>query len=172
MRKGLAIIAAVCVSSGSIAASADHFLVIKGVAAQDGHTYLKVQSGDLDGDGVADEGVVRLQCSAGQLRAAHYYASRTRYTSSGQSVSDGQGGKRTHHPVTFVKEWGATTPQLYQVKVAGHSKPTPKISKESHGRSAAAGWEPITLADTATICTAAQEAVRKATKTSSNIQNN
>lgn len=169
MRKALAITAVVCVSSGSIAASADYFLVITGVAAQDGHTYLKVKSGDLDGDGVADEGVVRLQCSAGQLWAAHYYASRTRYTSSGQSVSD---GKRTHHPVTFVKEWGATTPQLYQVKVAGPSKITPKIAKESHGRSASAGWEPITLADTATICTAAQDAVQKVTKSRSNIQNN
>ncbi len=159
MRKALAITAAVCVSSGSIAASADYFLVITGVAAQDGHTYLKVQSGDLDGDGVADEGVVRLQCRGSQLRAAHYNASSPRNISPGQAT-----GKRTHQPVTFVKEWGATTPQLYQVKVAGHSKPTPKIAKEHHGRSASAGWEPITLADTATICTSAQEAVRKATR--------
>jgi len=129
--------------------------VVKGVAVQDGHTYLNVQSSaDIDKDGVPDGGIVRLQCNAGQLRAAHYHAGRTRVTSSGQTVTDGQGGKRTHHPVTLIKEWSPATPQLFQVKVTSIALPkiTPKIAKESHGRLAALGWNPITLAETATIC--------------------
>lgn len=131
----------------------DH-LVIKGVAVQGGRTYLNVQgSADIDEDGVPDGGIVRLQCTGGELRAAHYNATSPR-GSAGQSS-----GKRTHHPVTFVKKWSATTPQLYQVTVTsiGSPKITPKIAKESHGRSAASGWEPITLADSATICAAVED---------------
>lgn len=84
-------------------------LVIKGVAVEDGLTYLDVQSStDSNNDSVLDEGIVRLQCAKGRLEAGHYYVKSPRDTSSGQAT-----GKRTHHPVTFVKEWGASTPQLY-----------------------------------------------------------
>jgi len=131
-------------------------LVIKGVAVQDGHTYFKVQSSaDINEDGVSDEGIVRLQCAKGKLSAAHYHVQNLRDPASGQTT-----GKRTHHPVTFVKEWGATTPQLYQVKVTsvGLPKITPKIAKESHGRLAASGWEAITLAEAETICVGREDA--------------
>lgn len=33
------------------------------------------------------------------------------------SASGQASGKRTHHPVTFVKEWGASTPQFFQALV-------------------------------------------------------
>lgn len=141
-------------------------LVIKGVAVQDGHTYLKVQSrADIDQDGIPDEGIVRLQCAGDELRAAHYSVKSPRDSASGQAS-----GKRTHHPVTFIKEWGASTPQFKEVKVTstGLPKITPKIAMESVGRFVASGWEPITLAETATVCSAAGEA----TKSRSNIQNN
>lgn len=131
-------------------------LVIKGVAVEEGYTYFNVQSSvDINEDGVLDEGIVRLQCASGKLRAAHYHVKDPRASASGQAT-----GKRTHYPVTFVKEWGAATPQLYQVNVTsiGLPKITPKIAKESHGRIAASGWEPITLAETATICVGREDA--------------
>lgn len=131
-------------------------LTIEGVAVQDGHTYLKVQSSrDLDADGVPDEGVVRLECAGGKLRAAHYNVKSPRDSASGQAS-----GKRTHHPVTFVKEWGPTTPQLYQAKFTSieHPRITPKIAKESHGRFAASEWVPITFSDSATICVGREDA--------------
>lgn len=131
-------------------------LVIKGVAVQNGHTYLKVQSSaDINEDGVPDEGLVRLQCARGKLRAAHYHVQNQRTAPSTQTTN-----KRTHHPVTFVKEWGATTPQLYQVKVTsfGPSKMDPNTAKGLDGRLAAAGWEPITLAEAETICVGREDA--------------
>ena len=39
----------------------------------------------------------------------HYNVKSPRDSASGQAS-----GKRTHHPVTFVKEWGASTPQFFQ----------------------------------------------------------
>lgn len=131
-------------------------LVIKGVAVQDGYTYFSVQSSsDINEDGASDEGIVRLQCAKGKLSAAHYHMQSLRDPASGQTTD-----KRTHHPVTFVKEWGATTPRLYQVKVTstGLPKITPKIAKESHGRLATSGWEPITLAEAETICVGREDA--------------
>ena len=39
----------------------------------------------------------------------HYSVSSPRESGSGQAT-----GRRTHQPVSFVKEWGAATPQLFQ----------------------------------------------------------
>lgn len=147
MRKALAITALVCVSSSSIAASADYFLVIKGVALHGGHTYLNVQSsGDLDGDGLPDEGIVRLQCAGGDLRAAHYSVKSPRDSASGQAS-----GKRTHHPVTFVKEWGAATPQLAKMRLGYNVKENKGARMTADG----GGWTEIMLSDAASLCTEA-----------------
>lgn len=129
-----------------------------------GPLYLKVVSaGDLDGDGVADEAVIRLACAGGELRAAHYSVQSPRDSASGMAS-----GKRTHSPVTFVKEWGPATPQLktmtptYDIKVAKGARMT----------SDGGGWTAIRLSNADGLCAAAAAAAKVVTKTSSNIQNN
>src|SRR5215210_9519987 len=98
--------------TATAAASADYYLQIKGVGrdAPAGPIYLQT-SGDLDGDGVEDEAIVRLVCAGGELRTAEYSIKAPRDVATGQSS-----GKRTHKPVTFVKEWGPATPQLMAMK--------------------------------------------------------
>jgi type VI secretion system secreted protein Hcp len=46
----------------------------------------------------------------------HYNVKSPRDAASGQAS-----GKRTHHPVTFVKEWGPATPQLFQALTTNES---------------------------------------------------
>jgi hypothetical protein len=62
-------------ATASHAASADYFLKIEGVSgeATSGPTYLKVtSSGDLDGDGIPDEAIVRITCAGGQPVSTHW----------------------------------------------------------------------------------------------------
>lgn len=160
MRTALIITALACLSSGASAASADYYLHIKGVASQGGHTFLDVSStGDLDGDGVPDDAIIRLQCVGATLQAADYTV-KPRDAASGQAS-----GKRMHKPVTFIKEWSAATPQLAQVR-AGYNV------KENKGAMIAEGeWTAISLSDAPNLCADAAAAL-KATKTRSNIQNN
>ena len=133
-------------------------LVIKGVAARDGHTYLDVQSSaDIDEDGVLDEGIVRLQCAGGELRAAHYTVKSPRDSASGMAS-----GERMHKPFTLIKEWGAATPQLRSMRI-GY-----EIGKDV--REVTDGWDRLSLSNADGLCAAVQNA--KVTKTRSNIQNN
>lgn len=141
-----------------------HALSIYGVAGDgSGPTYLQVHAGDLDGDGLPDDAVVRLTCAAGQLQAAHYNVKSPRDSASGMAS-----GKRTHHPVTFVKEWGAASPQLKAMK------PTydVKMAKGARMTSDGGGWTAIRLGNADGLCAAAAAAAKVVTKTSSNIQNN
>lgn len=164
MRK-LLFVAALAATSTAGTAAADYFLKIEGVGRDSvaGPIYLKVSStGDLDGDGRPDEGVVRLKCSGGQVAAAHF---RYNVKSPRDSASGMASGKRTHHPVTFVKEWGPSTPQLFQARVGYDLKSNTK------GRIVSDGWQMMTLSNAGGLCPAA-EAAAKATKSRSNIQNN
>jgi hypothetical protein len=71
--------------------------------------YLHIATGDLDGDGTNDDGVLRLACSNGAVSSAWIYAPR--------DVATGQAtGKRMHKPFTVVKEWGAVSPQMAATK--------------------------------------------------------
>jgi len=125
-------------------------------------TYLVVQAGDLDGDGRPDDAYLKLACADGNVREAWYQVKGPRDAGSGQAS-----GRRTHKPVTFVKEWGPATPQLSAVK------PTYDIKTMKSARKAGMGeWWPISLAKTDGLCAAAGEAALKVTKTRSNIQNN
>ncbi len=165
MRTGYIIAVFACLGSAAAAAaaSADYYLQIKGVAAEGGYTFLDVVStGDLDGDGLADEAVVRLQCVGADIQTAEYSIKSPRDAASGQAS-----GKRTHKPVTFVKEWGATTPQLAKVR------PGYNVKQNNGARAAATGdgWTAISLSDASSLC-ADSTAALKATKTRSNIQNN
>ena len=79
-----------------------HQLAITGVAGESGGPmYLRVQAGDLDGDGKADEAVMKLVCAAGQVTSAFYVVS-PRESASGMAT-----GRRQYAPVKIVKEWGA-----------------------------------------------------------------
>jgi hypothetical protein len=162
------IIAAILASAGiSVAASAKipMKINIQGVLreAPAGPIYLNVSAGDLDGDGLADEAYVRLVCADGVVKQAAYSIKSPRDSASGQAS-----GKRTHKPVTFVKEWGPSTPQLRAIS------PTYDVKKvEGTGAKTMAedSWTQISLSNDDGLCPAAEAAV-KATKTRSNIQNN
>lgn len=151
---------------GAIAESAGEELSmrIKGVGrdAVSGPIYLLVETGkDIDGDGAPEDGVVRLNCTGGRATAA---ALRYEINSPRDSAS-GQASGRKAAPVRPVKEWGATTPQLYQVRLSSLALPkiTPKIAKEGHRSAAAPGWQPVSLAEPASLCRAANDAVTRST---------
>lgn len=123
--------------------------------------YLRVAAGDLDGDGRADDAILKLTCTGGALKGAHYIIS-PRDSATGQAS-----GKRMHKPVTFVKEWGAATPQLSQIK------PTYDVKNAKGARTTAApdDWRPIQLSAADGLC-AATAAAAKRGKSRSNISNN
>ena len=156
--------AAVGPTDGKVAGLDDwHAMTIYGVAGdKSGPTYLQVHAGDLDGDGLPDDAVVRLTCAAGELRTAHYTVKSPRDSASGQAT-----GKRMHKPVTITKEWGAATPQLMQVK----PRYDVKAAKGARMTSDGGGWTSLKLANAEGLCPATEAAVT-ATKTRSNIQNN
>jgi hypothetical protein len=154
-------------SSAATAASADYYLKIDSVApeAAPGPIYLKAQStGDLDGDGMPDTAVIRLNCEAGVVHTAQYQVISPRDSASGQAS-----GKRMHKPITVVKEWGPATPQLMAMR------PTYDVKKVegtgARGTTVVDDWSPITLSDSEALCAEASTAAR-AVKTRSNIQNN
>lgn len=161
MRKVITFTALIGASSAALAASSDYLLQIKGVSAQDGYIFLDTQAGDLDGDGLPDDAVVRLRCGGGQLLSADYDVKAPRDVATGQAS-----GKRMHKPLTVIKEWGAATPQLSAMK------PTYDLKKvEGTGARVANGWQSLSLSNADGLCPAAQAAAR-AVKTRSNIQNN
>jgi hypothetical protein len=159
-------IAAILIGAGVSAAAspaAPTKINIQGVLreAPAGPIYLHVTAGDLDGDGLADEAYVRMVCADGVVKQAAYSIKSPRDSASGQAS-----GKRTHKPVTFVKEWGPASPQLRAMS------PTYDVKKvEGTGAKIMAqdSWTQITLSNADGLCDAAAKVV---TKTSSNIQNN
>lgn len=158
---GLLLVAA----NAAMAASADYYLKIDAVGLDPGGPiYMKAHSsGDLDGDGRADNVVIRMECAAGVMHSAQYQVVSPRDAASGQAS-----GKRMHKPFTIVKEWGAATPQLMAMKASYDVK---KV--EGTGARAISyedSWNPIGLANSEDLCAAA--AAARATKTRSNIQNN
>lgn len=123
--------------------------------------YLRVAAGDLDGDGRADDAILRLICAGGVLKEAHHIISP-------RDVATGQAsGKRMHKPVTFVKEWGAATPQLSQIKPSYDVK----TAKGARTTAAPDDWRPIKLSAADGLC-AATAAAAKRGKSRSNISNN
>jgi hypothetical protein len=62
--------------------------------------YLRVAAGDLDGDGLAYEAYLKLDCANGVLKQASYIVKRPRRSATGMAT-----GKRMHKPFTVVKEW-------------------------------------------------------------------
>ena len=125
-------------------------------------TYVVVQAGDLDGDGLPDDAYLKLACSDGKLTQAWYQVKGPRDAATGMAS-----GKRQHGSVTFVKEWGPASPQLMAMK------PTYDVKTAKGARqSAMDDWAPIELRNTEGLCAAAAAAAVKVTKSRSNIQNN
>ena len=142
-----------------------HQLDIYGVApgAKGEPFYLQAHAGDLDGDGKPDDAVLKLVCAGGELRTAHYHVTGPRDVATGQAS-----GKRTHHPVKFVKEWGPSTPQLREIKTTYDVK---KV-EGSGAKMASDGWTPIELSGAGGLCPATAAAAGTVSKSRSNIQNN
>jgi hypothetical protein len=155
----LFLLAAVAAPDGKTMAMDDwHQLAITGVAGESaGPMYLRVQAGDLDGDGKADDAVMKLVCAAGKLTSASYVVS-PRDMATGQAS-----GKRQHGSITIVKEWGAASPELSKIK------PQYDIKTLKGNERTADGWTGVTLTNTDGLCGATQAAV---VKSKSNITNN
>ncbi len=151
-------------ASAASAASADYYLKIDAVGMNiSGPTYLKAHSSaDLDGDGRADNVVIRMECAAGVMHTAAYRVTGPRDSASGQAS-----GKRTHKPVTFVKEWGPATPQLREMKAGYDVK---KVEGTGAKTMNVDSWHQMSLSNSEELCAAA--AAARLTKSRSNIQNN
>src|SRR4051812_34639860 len=156
------LLAAAAAPAGKTSAMDDwHALSITEVGGEtSGPLYLRVQADDLDGDGKADDAVLKLMCSAGQLTGASYIVS-PRDTASGMAT-----GRRQYAPVKFVKEWGAASPALQKMK------PQYDVKMLKGNERAADGWTSVTLANTDGLCAASQTAAAAVVKSKSNITNN
>ena len=122
--------------------------------------YLRVAAGDLDGDGLADEAYLKLDCADGVLKQASYIVKGPRDSASGMAT-----GKRMHKPFTVVKEWGAPSPQLSAMR------PTYNVKKMEGARSAMDDWTSLSLGKTDGLCPAT-DAAAVSVKAKSNITNN
>lgn len=126
--------------------------------------YLRVAAGDLDGDGRADEAYVRVVCADGAVRQASYTIISPRDSASGLPT-----GKRQHKPMTFVKEWGAASPELKAMKVGYDVK---KVEGTGARSDQAVTWTAIALAESGGLCPAVAAAANGIVKSKSNITNN
>jgi hypothetical protein len=154
--------AAVAAPDGKTMAMDDwHALAITGVAGEtSGPLYLRVQAGDLDGDGTADDAVLKLVCADGKVTSASYIVSPR------DSASGMASGKRQYAPVKIIKEWGAASPQLSKMK------PQYDIKTLKGNERMADGWTGVTLGNTDGLCAATQAAAATIVKSKSNITNN
>lgn len=135
-----------------------HALTITGVAGETGGpVYLRVQAGDLDGDGKADDAVLKLACGDGKVTDASYVIA-PRDSASGMAT-----GRRKYAPVTFVKEWTAVSDELQKMR------PQYDVKNMKGNERLADGWTKLTLAKTDGLCPAAQASI---VKSKSNITNN
>lgn len=153
-------------ANSAMAAHADYYMTFKAVGLDPGGPiYIKAHSsGDMDGDGLADDVVIRMECAAGVMHTAQYQVTSPRDAASGQAS-----GKRMHKPFTIVKEWGAATPQLMAMKASYDVKKVEGTGARAK-TTMVDDWNPVSLSNSEELCAAA--AAAKVTKTRSNIQNN
>jgi hypothetical protein len=138
-----------------------HTVAITGVGGEtNGPLYLRVQAGDLDGDGLADDAVMKLVCAAGKLTSASYIVA-PRDAQSGMAT-----GRRQYAPVKIVKEWGAASPELQKMR------PQYDVKTLKGNERTADGWTSVTLSNTDGLCAASQSAAAAIVKSKSNITNN
>lgn len=154
------LLAAAAAPDGKTMAMDDwHTLAITGVTGEvGGPLYLRVQAGDLDGDGTADDAVVELTCTAGKVTDASYVIT-AREAGSGMAT-----GRRQYAPVKITKEWNAASPQLQKIR------PQYDVKTLKGNERMADGWTRIALANTDGLCGAAEAST--VVKSKSNITNN
>lgn len=111
----------------------------EGLGSLPGVAYLKIFV-DKDQNGVSEEAVLRLVCAGGELRDAALWSV------TGSDVS----GKRTHHPVTFVKEWGSSSPQFRALTAA--------YLKRKLSRAGADEWQQVEVVGSTALCTSSRSA--------------
>lgn len=131
----------------------------------DGLHYVRVAAGDLDGDGVADEAIIKPACDGSKLTGASYIVA-PRDAATGMAS-----GKRMHKPFTIVKEWGAASPQLSAMKPTYDVK-TMK-GNEKRVVTSSSAWRPISLSNADGMCAAPLPSSSSSiVKSKSNITNN
>jgi len=132
--------AAMSPGDGKTAALDDwHKMTILEVGGESGPYYLHVKAGDLDGDGKADDAIVKLLCADGKVQQALL---RSRESGIGSPTE-----RRQHAPVKIVKEWGPASPQLMAMK------PTYDVKKmKGNERLASDGWSPVSLNNADGLC--------------------
>lgn len=152
--------AALSPGDGKTAALDDwHAMTILEVGGESGPYYLHVKTGDLDGDGKADDATVKLLCADGKVQQALL---RPRESGIGSPTE-----RRQYAPVKIVKEWGPASPQLMAMK------PTYDVKKmKGNERLASDGWSPVSLNNTDGLCGATAAAAAAIVKSKSNITNN
>jgi hypothetical protein len=106
----------------------------EGLGSPPGITYLKILI-DKNADG-GMEAVLRLVCAGGELRSAALW------TVTGTDAA----GKRTHHPVTFVKEWGPSTPQFRALTESYLKRKLNRWARSS------GGWQPVEVVSSSSLC--------------------
>lgn len=153
----LALVTALSVSSPA-AAAYEFYVTVKGVArdAPAGPILLLVSTDrDSDGDGVNDEGTLRMVCAGGEMKALsfHYNVKSPRDSASGQATGR----------ISGVRSWQPAPREL-----SGHRI---KLVNATVSELDQRGWTPVTMAGGHDLCQPAIDAV-KATKSRSNIQNN
>jgi hypothetical protein len=157
----LALIAATAMSpgDGKTAALDDwHSMTILEVGGTSGPYYLRVRTGDVDGDGKADDAIVKLLCADGKVQQALV----RRESGIGSPIE-----RRQHAPVKFIKEWGPASPQLTAIK------PTYDVKTlKGNERRTGDGWMPVTLNNSDGLCPATAAAAAAIVKSKSNITNN
>jgi hypothetical protein len=155
----LAAVAAAAPGGKTMAMDDWQTLAITGVTGESGGPlYLRVQAGDLDGDGKPDEAAVELVCTAGKVTDASYVIT-AREAGSGMAT-----GRRQFAPVKITKEWSAASPQLQKIR------PQYDIKTLKGNERMADGWTRISLTNTDGLCGAAEAA--SIVKSKSNITNN
>lgn len=126
--------------------------------------YLRVAAGDLDGDGLGDDAILKLVCAD---EAVKHAAMRSYNVKSPRDSASGMAsGKRQHGSVTIVKEWGPSTPQFKTMKMGYNVKNMDRV------RLAAEGWSTVELTGSDGLCAAADAAAVTIVKSKSNITNN
>lgn len=158
----LALLAAAAAPDGKTMPMDDwHAMTIYRVAATtSGPLYVQVHAGDLDGDGLPDDAMLKLVCAGARLTGASYTVA-PRDEGSGMAT-----GKRQHAPITVLKEWGTPSPQLSAMK------PTYDVKAAKGARTAAGGWTEVALKNAEGLCGAVHSAAAAVVKSKSNITNN
>lgn len=123
-------------------------MTVRGVSVEPGRydTYLQVSTGDVDGDGISDQGVIKMVCSKGAAPVTLWRSDSPRDAATGLAT-----GKRQHGSVIFTKEWSTPSAAVSAVKYNWDLKSnTGKRMASPSGD----GWTPISLSNGQAMCSA------------------